>query len=145
MSGSVYIDTSVLAKYYLNERRSSDAQAYLQGQSARHIGKLVAVEFRCLLARRRRLGMLDSATESRLHALFLGHLGLGLWDVRPMDGAIFDAAVALIARLKNRPIRTLDALHLAAAELAGADALATADRGMADAARAIGLKPVFFG
>ncbi len=145
MTGAAYVDTSVLAKYYLHERRSDEAQRYLQGRSARRIGKLVAVEFRCLLARRRRMDMIDAATESRLHALFLGHLGLGLWDVRPVESAMFDTAAALIERLGHRAVRTLDALHLAAADLAGVDELATADRQMADAARAIGLKPVFFG
>lgn len=55
-----------------------------------------------------------------------------------------NAAVNLINRYPNHPLRTLDALHLAVALHAGIDMLATADAVMADAATAMGLEVARF-
>jgi predicted nucleic acid-binding protein len=43
-------------------------------------------------------------------------------------------------RLPDHPLRTLDALHLAVVEAAGFEVMATADRVMANAAEALGVK-----
>jgi uncharacterized protein len=51
-----YIDTSALAKWYLNEPRSEDFGAV--------ISRLTVVEFRCLIARRRRAGDIDLEDET---------------------------------------------------------------------------------
>ena len=54
------------------------------------------------------------------------------------------AAAEMISRLRRHPLRTLDALHLAIALAIKCRQLATADRTMADAARASGLEVVRF-
>lgn len=53
MSGP-YVDTSALAKLYLNERGSEQFEAFLLRQERAVISRLTALEFRCVLARRRR-------------------------------------------------------------------------------------------
>lgn len=46
----------------------------------------------------------------------------------------------LMDRLPDHSLRTLDALHLAIVEAAGFEVVATADRVMANAAEALGMK-----
>lgn len=49
-----YLDTSALAKWYLNEPFSEKFEAFIQEYSTAAISRLTVVELRCLLARRRR-------------------------------------------------------------------------------------------
>lgn len=53
MVNQVYLDTSALAKWYLNESRSQEFTAWFQTQPDVHLSSLTLTEFRCLLARRR--------------------------------------------------------------------------------------------
>jgi len=55
MSEVVYIDTSALAKWYLNEDRSADVEAFLTKTGPAAVSTLTLVEMRSLLARRRRV------------------------------------------------------------------------------------------
>jgi uncharacterized protein len=102
------------------------------------------VELCCLLARRRRAGDITAQHE---HAwltfeddLRAGHLH---------DEALADSpavqAYALLKQLRDSPLRTLDALHLAIAQSMGTGVLATADLTMARAAEALGFTVVTFG
>lgn len=50
------------------------------------------------------------------------------------------SALLLLDRLSDHSLRTLDALHLAIVEAAGFEVIATADRIMASAAEALGVK-----
>jgi len=54
MSEIAYFDTSALAKWYLNEARSEEAEKYLQEPGPVAISDSPRLEMRCLLARRRR-------------------------------------------------------------------------------------------
>ena len=62
----------------------------------------------------------------------------GALRVGSVGDADFTAAYHLIGRLADLPLRSLDALHLAAAEQLGANAFATADKTQAEAATALG-------
>ena len=62
--------------------------------------------------------------------------------VVPIDQRCLDRAAELS---REQPLRTVDALHLAAARACGAGQLATGDRVMAEAAGALGLEVAFFG
>ena len=68
----------------------------------------------------------------------------GYLTVYPLEDEHALAAAALIARLKSHPLRTLDALHLAIARGLDVEKVATADRIMAAAATALGMKAVRF-
>lgn len=139
MSDLVYVDTSALAKYYVPEAGSDIFQDYLQGLDEPHTGRLTLVEFRCLTARRARAGTLDWSERNRMVSLFLSHVSQGLWRVIPFDdNDLLDAAQLVEDRLST-PLRTLDALHVAAARRCGATTLATADHALAEAATATGL------
>jgi predicted nucleic acid-binding protein len=139
-----YLDTSALAKWYLNERRSEEVEAFLRRQEAGAIGRLTVLEFRCLLARRRRAREITPSLESRVFSTFENHIRTGFLLVHPLEDFHALAAVDIVARLKAHPLRSLDALHLAIARSLGAASFATADRVMADAAEALGFQVVRF-
>ena len=134
-----YLDTSALAKWYLNEPFSEEFEAFIQEQSTAAISRLTVVEFRCLLARRRRAREITKAVESRVYASFEKDVGAGFLQVYPIADEHLIAALALITRLGKHPLRTLDALHLAIAKGIRCRQMATADKTMADASKAAGL------
>lgn len=139
-----YLDTSALAKWYLNEPFAAEFATFIQQQPAAAISRLTAVEFRCLLARRRRAGDINRTIETRVLATFADDIGAGFLVMHPVADEHVAAAAEMISRLRRYPLRTLDALHLAIALAFRCRQLATADRTMADAARASGLEVVRF-
>src|SRR5207302_11376351 len=92
-----------------------------------------------LPARRRRAREITKSAESRVYASFEQDVGAGFLRVYPVADEYLIAALSLITRLARYPLRTLDALHLAIAQGIRCRRLATADKTMADAGRAIGL------
>lgn len=134
-----YLDTSALAKWYLNEPFSEQFEAFIQEQATAAISRLTVVEFRCLLARRRRVGDITKAIESRVYAAFEKDVGAGFLQVHPVADEHLIAALGLITRLARYPLRALDALHLAIAQGIHCRRLATADKTMAAAGKAAGL------
>ncbi len=139
-----YVDTSALAKWYVNESRSEEVEAFLRAQPPAAISRLTALEFRCLLARRRRAGELSRKMEEELFSVFENDVRRGFLTLHPLDDTHALAAMEILTRLRTHPLRTLDALHLAIAQKLGASAIVTADRVMAGAAAALGFKTVRF-
>jgi predicted nucleic acid-binding protein len=140
-----YFDTSALAKWYLPERGSAEFERFVNRSRQRRISRLVTVELRCLLARRRRAGEIDAGYEADAWSAFTSHTADGVFAVEPMPDACFREARVLIEHLPDIPLRTLDALHLAMAQAAGATVLATGDGVQGRAAAALGLEVAFFG
>lgn len=134
-----YLDTSALAKWYLNEPFSEQFEAFIHEQTTAAISRLTVVEFRCLLARRRRAREITKTIESRVYAAFEKDIGAGFLQVYPVADEHLIAALGLITRFGRYPLRTLDALHLAIAQGIRCRRLATADKTMADAGKAAGL------
>lgn len=140
----LYLDTSALAKWYLNEPQSEAFETFISKQTAATISRLTVVEFRCLLARRRRVGDISKALEAQVYAAFEADVLQGVLEVYPLEDDHLFTALALLGRLQKYPLRTLDALHLAIMVTAAVPLLATADRVMADAGKALGLEVVKF-
>jgi hypothetical protein len=139
-----YLDTSALAKWYLNELGSDAFVDFLQTLDVAVISSLTRTEMRSLFSRRRRMGELTAELESLLFAAFLEDIDRGWLQLYALDDARFAEATHLISRYPEHPLRTLDALHLAQARYAGIGMLATADAVMADAGVAMGLEVVRF-
>ena len=78
-------------------------------------------------------------------AEFESDIARGILEVHPLDDQHAIGARQLLEKLATIPLRTLDALHLAIATEIGADAIATADRTFAAAARALRLHVDWFG
>lgn len=139
-----YLDTSALAKWYLNEAGSNAFVEFLQALGAAVISSLTVTEMRCLLSRRRRMADLSVELESLLLAAFLEDIDRGWLQRIAVDDSRFAEAANLITRYPEHPLRTLDALHLTLAVHAGVSILATADGVMADAAASMGLEVARF-
>jgi len=140
----VYVDTSALAKYYVNERRSDEVEAFIRQERSVTISRLTVVEFRCLLARRRRARDISSQTEHKILMTFENDLRETASPVVPLEDRHALAAVELLSRLREHPLRALDALHLAIAQECEARLIATADRVLANAAEALGFQVARF-
>lgn len=139
-----YLDTSALAKWYLNEEHSEDFVAYLRGLDVAVISSVTHTEMRSLLSRRRRMGELTTELESLLFAAFTEDLDRGWLQLYPVEDPRHREATHLINRYPDHPLRTLDALHLAVAVNIGVPMLATADAVMAAAAAAMGFEVARF-
>jgi uncharacterized protein len=142
--GSIYFDTSALAKWYLNEALSDEVEEYIQEHGPVAISDLTAVEMRSLLARRQRERDISIKTETRVLAAFREDVRRGFLIRHPLPASLADGAVNLIASLPDVPLRALDVLHLVAAREIGATVLATSDRIMAAGGEGAGLEVVRF-
>ena len=140
-----YVDTSALAKRYIDETGSEDIDAFLGRWPRVLISRLVVLEFRCVLQRRRRAAEIDAAYERAALADFAADIRSGYFQVEPLTDHHAVVAHELVGQLSDHSLRTLDALHLAIAQSAGVNVLATADRAMARTAEAIGIRTVTFG
>ena len=131
---NVYVDTSALAKWYVNEAQSEEVEDYLREACPVAISLLTKVEMRSLLARRRREGQIDAETQAKVLATFEGDIASGHLVLVPHTVESFLVAEALLGAHPKTPLVTLDALHLGVMRAAGIQELATADRVMARAA-----------
>ena len=141
---TAYLDTSALAKWYLNEPFAEEFEAYVLERPSADISRLTVVELRCVFARRRRAGDLARSAETRAYAAFEQDVSSGFLRVHPVTDQYVVEALALIDELARVPLRTLDALHLAVARGLDVEEIATADRVVANAAKSLGLRVVRF-
>ncbi len=137
---SVYLDTSALAKWYVNEAFSEEVEEYLREVSPVSISLLTKVEMRSLMARRTREGRFDAETQGKILATFEGDIVAGHLELVPHTVESFLMAESLLGAHPEIGLTTLDALHLGTMKASGVTALATADRVMARAAEALGME-----
>lgn len=133
----MYLDTSALVALYVPEPLS-EAVARVVGREPPAISALTEVEFASALARRRRERSIPAADCDAVLQAFDTHLSERRFRRLPVAADTFAHATAAL-RAGKAPLSTLDALHLSAAALAG-ETLVTADRQLARAARAYGVR-----
>lgn len=138
---AVYVDTSVLAAYYCPEPGSYLAEAALLAAGPVALSALTEVELASTVGRKVREGTLPLADGRQVLTLFAQHVR----ERRYLRVLLADSDYLLardwLAQL-TLSLRTLDALHLAAAVSREA-ALLTADRQLASCADALGLRCQF--
>lgn len=135
MSDNVYLDTSVLAKWYLNEAGTPEVTNYIQSVERAIISSLTITEMRCLLSRRKRIGDVSEKIEHQLYATFLNDIDQGYLFVEQFSDQYFTFASHLIDSIPVIPLRTLDALHLSIIQQRNIPILATSDEVMIKAAK----------
>jgi hypothetical protein len=140
---AAYIDTSALAKCYIREPRSLDVLDWADTQDEIVTSPLTLVEFRCVLARRRRARQIDPSLERVALAAF-DRDAQARWRIHQDAASLFSEARQLIDLIPELPLRALDALHLAYARHYGATSFATADKNQAEAAHALGIPVSIF-
>lgn len=108
-----YLDTSAIAKYYINERGSEWVRDLIdaQPQPIFLCSALVIAEMTSVLSRRHREGTLDREGLRQLQLAFQSDCSLK-FQLQPVSLAVLDTAALL---LQQHPLRTLDAIHLATA------------------------------
>ncbi len=133
----IYLDTSVLVAYYVPESLSTLAQQRLVAAQGVMVSELTHTEFVSALSLRLRIGDLTHEAVQQVTTLFAGHLAQGLYLPLHLTSAVYRQAQAYITRY-DLPLKTPDALHLAAAALEQAP-LITADRQLARNAQFLGV------
>lgn len=131
---SLYVDSSALLKRYVDEPDSAAADELLRSDPGLVTGRHTVVEVRRNLAR-----LISGSQLGRVKAAF--GADLASFAIVELDAATCDAAAAIAERIG---VRSLDALHLAAAQRVGGSAIPflTFDLRQAQAARALGFTVV---
>jgi predicted nucleic acid-binding protein len=143
---SVYVDTSALLKWYVNEEGSEEFEVFVHEEASLVTSAISRIEFASALARRLRRDELRPHHARSIVSAFERDLVSGQVSVQPVSDAQVVRAVELVEQLgRTKGLRTLDALHLASLTIAKAEMLATADRVMAECAGALGVKTRIFG
>ena len=126
-AATLYVDSSALVKLVQTERESAALRRYLRRQ-----GSLVRAT--CALAR---VEVIRAVAPGGGGAVALARRQLGRFHQLDLDRELLDRAAALPA---TAPLRSLDAIHLAAAQtLPALRAIVTYDIRMQAAAQALGL------
>jgi uncharacterized protein len=131
---SLYVDSSALLKRYVDEPDSDAADSLLRSDASLVTTRHTIIEVRRNLAR-----LLEGRPLSAARSAFARDLEV--LSIVELDEATCDAAAA-VAEVTG--VRTLDALHLAAAQRLGGPAVPflTFDVRQAQAARSLGLTVV---
>jgi predicted nucleic acid-binding protein len=108
------------------------------------ISRLVVLELRCVL-QRRHAAEIDAAYERIAMADFAADISQRVLSGRTIDGPTCGRGTRARWTIVRSLTATLDALHLAIAQSAGVNVLATTDRAMARTAEALGIRTVTFG
>ena len=138
-----YWDTSTLVKLYAKEPDSALFEAQAMSTAAVAVASRIALyEARATFQRKEAEGILQSGAAQKLYSELLQDVGTG--DVRLVElgpdvereyGHVLTPCYQQNPRI---PLRTLDALHLASARVAGETELVATDKRMRDAAKALG-------
>jgi len=127
-----YVDSSVLLSRYLAEDRSDEASAMIRGANFVATSRVAEVEVT------RGVACVDSPAE-RLMCQNLFAEDWRCLSVVECDRGLADLAATIAAQTR---VRSLDAIHVASALVAGALRFLTFDQRQADAARAFDLDVV---
>ena len=140
----VYFDTGALVKLYIFEPGSAFVQHQAQGARSIPINQLQETELRNAI----QAAIGRKCIRSAAGLLVLEHIDSdinnGILSVEKLDWPTVWNRAGHLARLHTRRLlcRTLDILHVAAAETCGADLLVTGDKRQFKLAGAVGLPVV---
>ncbi len=138
----IYLDSSALAKLYVPEPESDTLEAFLQGRRDLMISELAITEVLSAVARRRREGMITARQALEIRDAVLGDADSGSFHRLDMSPVVHREAERLLFHIESVALRTLDALHVAAALLGSATHVVTYDGRMRTAALHAGLRTV---
>ncbi len=132
---NVFLDSSALAKRYVNEPGSALVDSVLQSASSLGLCSIAVPEVVSALCRRHREKVLSQQQYMKARAALLA-------DIE--DASIVQITSEVVLRaievLEAFPLRAVDALHISAAVEWGAEHFLSADRQQCAAARGYGLK-----
>jgi len=132
---NVFLDSSALAKRYIEEKGSDRVQAILSSASVLAVSVICVPEIVSALCRRRRERKLSTEEYRNTKAAVLSDL-----DDATVIGITNEVVAQAVALLERFPLRSADALHVACAAEWSTDLFVSADNRQCRAARAHGLK-----
>jgi len=136
----IYLDSSALAKLYVPEPESDTLEAFFQGRRDLMISELAITEVLSAVARRRREGTISAHQALEIHDAVLADANSGSFHRLDMSPVLHREAERLLFQIESVALRTIDALHVAAALLGSATYVVTFDARMRAAALHAGLK-----
>ncbi|MGH9460305.1 MAG: type II toxin-antitoxin system VapC family toxin [Vicinamibacteria bacterium] len=125
----IYLDSSVLAAYYCPEPLSTKAEQLIRSQTRPALSDLTEVELFSAVSRKTRVRELSRVDAERITSQFLAHLESNLYTRLALQRRHYQLAREWLGRF-SKPLRTLDALHLAIAASEHLQ-LVTSDEGLA--------------
>lgn len=134
----LYADTSAVLPFYRSEVNSTAVEAIFLCQGGQiGLSPLVRVEIASAIARWSRMGEITESQARRIESALENDIVAGRYQPVLISVEVFDQALRWLSSRKTN-LRTLDALHLAAAARQEC-CLLTADRPLAMAASAFGV------
>jgi uncharacterized protein len=138
-----YVDTSVLLALIVNELHSAAVEKWYADSKAPLVSAAWCVpEFTSALGIKQRTKQLDAEQAASAWERF-GRLVAHDLQLLPVEPAAFHRAAVMVLDAANA-LRAGDALHLACAEQAGANSVATLDAAMARNAQGLKMKALAF-
>lgn len=138
-----YWDTSCLVKLYTPEADSALMRAHLASGVSCVTCDVAPLEFWATVRRKETEGVLAPGEAQRVLSAFESDIAAGFIAVQPCDGIVRQRYREIVndchAQTPPLFIRTNDALHLAAAFVAGETEMVATDKRLREAALALGL------
>lgn len=142
---TVYVDTSVLLKYYVEEKGTADVRkALTDKKTAAYTSEFTYVEALAYVARQRAMARLNEETSQRLIGALRQDIGrAGKFGIIRHGRGTLELIEGFAG--EGEGLRTVDLIHLAAAvylseHRTGAKEVLTADQRMGEAVRRRGLE-----
>ncbi|MGH7976471.1 MAG: type II toxin-antitoxin system VapC family toxin [Limisphaerales bacterium] len=141
-AGKMYLDTGILVKLLTPELETAFFERELQGHPLT-TSELALVEVKTALCGKERAGFITAAQRTRAEAKFAAMIEDGILELSGLSNRTLRKATQTVHSCHPKvPLRALDALHLAACDLAQEFPLCTTDARMHAAAQLIHV-PVF--
>ena len=116
----MYLDTTYIAKFYLNEPESPRVRDLVRGAQTIHSSLWALAEFHSVLHRHIREGAVLPQDAKDLALRFAEHVKNGLWNLVPVHETLLRRTGAwMISAPRHLFIRTADAVHLSTAHEIG--------------------------
>jgi predicted nucleic acid-binding protein len=141
---TMYLDSAIVVKLLIRESDSEWFDRHLVGQTF-ETSELALTEVRSALLAKERAGFITARERVSASEKFLDLVHDDILRLLPLNRGVLERASAMQLACHPRiPLRTLDALHVATADLHHCHSLATTDKRMRDACGqfAIALLPV---
>lgn len=135
----MYLDSCVIVKLVSHEPDSAAYHAVVAGHPV-FTSELAVAEVRSALLTKERTGRITRADRAKGWRLFQQKVHDQEFYLLPLDRRVVERAGAVIDQCHPRvALRTLDAIHVATAELHGGEPMCSSDQRVCDASDFIGL------
>lgn len=140
---NLFVDTSALVKYYYPEVDSQEVERFILEAEHLYLCELSLVEFASALMKKVRMNELQDHEQQLIWEAFLSDIQAESIELVELSQDDFRAASSLILQHgKDRNLRTLDSLQLAAALKVSDGQFLSSDKELLSAAKDIGLSPI---